>query len=81
MSSALDRLKNLTNKISSYETTRKENYQILQELYEKLGINEKVETFACFLTNKEFPIRNISDHGFSAESTQTFVKLVIQSFD
>ncbi|MEK6659075.1 MAG: hypothetical protein AABY36_05280 [Campylobacterota bacterium] len=45
MSSALDRLKNLTNKISSYERARKDNLAILQNLYNELGINQKVEEF------------------------------------
>ena len=42
MSSALDRLKNLTNKISSYELARKNNLKILQELYKEVGIDKKV---------------------------------------
>ncbi len=46
MSSALDRLKNLTNKISSYETARKDNLQILEKLYLKIGIDKKVENFS-----------------------------------
>ncbi len=46
MSSALDRLKNLTNKISSYETARKENLKILEDLYTKTGIDKKVENFS-----------------------------------
>jgi len=45
MSSALDRLKNLTNKISSYELARKENMTILKELYKEVGIDKKVENF------------------------------------
>lgn len=45
MSSALDRLKNLTNKISSYETARKENLTRLRELYSEVGVNKKVENF------------------------------------
>jgi hypothetical protein len=45
MSSALDRLKNLTNKISSYETARKENLKILENLYSKIGIDKKVDNF------------------------------------
>ena len=45
MSSALDRLKNLTNKISSYERTRKDNLVLLEVLYNELGINQKVEEF------------------------------------
>jgi len=45
MSSALDRLKNLTNKISSYELARKDNITILKELYTEVGIDKKVENF------------------------------------
>lgn len=45
MSSALDRLKSITNKISSYERARKENLVILKNLYTELCINEKVEGF------------------------------------
>jgi hypothetical protein len=50
MNSALDRLKNLTNKISGYEITRKENLKILEGLFYKIGIDKKIENFdALFL--------------------------------
>ena len=45
MSSALDRLKKLSNKISSYETARKENIVVLRKLYTEIGIDEKVQDF------------------------------------
>lgn len=45
MSSALDRLKNLTNKLSSYELARKENIKILEKLFSEIGIDKKLETF------------------------------------
>ncbi|MDF1874319.1 hypothetical protein JHD48_01070 [Sulfurimonas sp. SAG-AH-194-I05] len=45
MSSALDRLKNLTNQISSYELARKENMKLLEKLFISLNIGEKVESF------------------------------------
>ncbi|CAI6164727.1 MAG: hypothetical protein SPLUMA2_SPLUMAMAG2_01206 [uncultured Sulfurimonas sp.] len=45
MSSALDRLKNLTNKISSYELTRKNNMTQLRELFVTIGIDKKIDTF------------------------------------
>lgn len=45
MSSALDRLKNLTNKISGYEITRKENLKNLKELFYSIGIDKKVNSF------------------------------------
>ena len=46
MSSALDRLKNLTNKISSYETARKENLKKLNELFLELSFDSKVDEFS-----------------------------------
>ena len=45
MSSALDRLKTLTNKISSYEMARKENILVLRAIYKEIGINKKVDIF------------------------------------
>ena len=45
MSSALDRLKNLTKKISSYELARKQNMNLLKSLYSEVGIDKKVENF------------------------------------
>lgn len=46
MSSALDRLKDLTSKITSYKTARKDNLKILQELFISLHIDEKVASFS-----------------------------------
>lgn len=46
MSSALDRLKNLTSKISSYEMARKENLKLLEDLYNRLDIDKKVGDFS-----------------------------------
>jgi len=65
MSSALDRLKNLTKQISSYEVARKENIFILKKLYEKLGINQKVETFEELF---EFKAINLSGASLLAEN-------------
>ena len=45
MSSALDRLKNLTNKISSYELERKENLKKLENLFDTLALSTKVPEF------------------------------------
>ena len=45
MSSALDRLKNLTAQISSYELERKNNLKSLEVLYGSLGIETKVPLF------------------------------------
>ena len=60
MSSALDRLKNLTNKISSYERTRKDNLVTLEELYNNLGINQKVEEFSELFNYKAINLSGAS---------------------
>lgn len=60
MSSALDRLKNLTAKISSYELSRKENLKALETLYEKLHVNQKVSTFQELFDFKAINLSGIS---------------------
>jgi hypothetical protein len=65
MSSALDRLKNLTNKISSYEMARKENLKILKKLFVKLEIDKKVGEF---LELFEFKAINLSGASLLNES-------------
>jgi len=65
MSSALDRLKNLTTKIASYETQRKENLKILEKLYEEIGIDEKVGDFVNLF---EFKAINLSGASLLSEN-------------
>lgn len=65
MSSALDRLKNLTNKISSYETARKENLKILENLYKNIQIDKKVENFSDLF---DFKAINLSGASLLSES-------------
>ncbi len=60
MSSALDRLKDLTAKISSYELARKENMQLLRQLYETLDINEKVPAFDELFAFKAINLSGLS---------------------
>ena len=60
MSSALDRLKNLTNKISSYETARKDNLIILKNLFAEIGIEEKVEDFTELFHFKAINLSGVS---------------------
>jgi len=60
MSSALDRLKNLTNKISSYETARKENLKILKKLYTQTGIDKKVDDFSDLFNFKAINLSGAS---------------------
>jgi hypothetical protein len=59
-SSALQRLKELTSKISSYELTRKENRARLQKLYESLGLEEKVHDFEKLFSYKAINLSAIS---------------------
>src|SRR3989338_175746 len=65
MSSALDRLKTLTNKISSYERARKDNLVLLQNLYNELNINQKVEEFSELFNYKAI---NLSGASLLSES-------------
>lgn len=63
MSSALDRLKNLTAQISSYELERKSNLKRLDELYQKLKIDEKISTI-----DELFDLKAINLSGVSLDS-------------
>jgi len=63
MSSALDRLKNLTNKISSYERVRKDNLIILEKLFYEINIDKKVEKF-----NDIFEFKALNLSGASLQS-------------
>lgn len=65
MSSALDRLKNLTNKISSYERARKDNLKILEELYKEIKIDEKVDNFTQLF---DFKAINLSGASLVSEN-------------
>ena len=60
MSSPLDRLKNLTAQISSYELERKSNLKSLEELYLKLGINTKVGEFDALFEFKAINLSGLS---------------------
>jgi len=60
MSSALERLKNLTNKISSYELARKENIQRLKELYCEVGIDKKVQSMEELFAFKAINLSGVS---------------------
>jgi len=65
MSAALDRLKSLTNKISSYERVRKENMKILEELFYEINIDKKVENFIDIF---EFKALNLSGASLAMEN-------------
>ncbi|MEA3374197.1 MAG: hypothetical protein U9Q62_10990 [Campylobacterota bacterium] len=65
MSSALDRLKNLTAKISSYELSRKENMKVLKALFETLHIDNKVTEFHDLF---DFKAINLSGMSLAADT-------------
>ncbi len=65
VSSALDRLKNLSAQISSYELERKDNLKRLETLYGSLGIDGKVAFFHDLF---EFKAINLSGISLSEES-------------
>jgi len=60
MSNALEKLKQLTSKISSYELTRKENFQRLQELFFLLKLEEKVSRFEDIFEYKAINLSAVS---------------------
>ena len=83
MSSALERLKDLTTKISSYELARKENLKRLESLYAKLHIDEKVADFAALY---DFKAINLSGISLDANTLGTikekrYVQIIAISYD
>ncbi|MBU0633155.1 hypothetical protein KKA17_10980 [bacterium] len=83
MSSALDRLKNLTSKISGYEVARKENLKFLQELFSTLHINEKIDNFSDIF---EFKAINLSGVSLKSEEVgeikeRKYLQILAISYD
>jgi len=60
VSTALERLKALTSKISSYELARKENLRQLSGLFESLQLQEKVGDFQDLFEFKAINLSGIS---------------------
>jgi len=83
LSSALDRLKNLTAKISSYELARKENIVELDLLFNKLGINKKVSDLDALFLYKAINITGISLHADSLAQIQEgkYIQIIAISYD
>lgn len=83
MSSALDRLKALTSKISSFETARKENMKTLNELYSFLKIDEKIPEFTSLFEYKAMNLTGLSlqveDLGVIKENR--YVQIICISYD
>ncbi len=83
MSSALDRLKHLTAKITSYELARKENLKALEALYEKLHINEKVATFQDLFAFKAMNLSGLSlqSENLGAIKEKKYVQIIAITYD
>ncbi len=83
MSSALDRLKSLTAKITSYELSRKENLKALEHLYESLNINDKVASFEDLFYFKAINLSGISLHreDLGAVKEKRYVQIIAIIYD
>jgi len=83
MSSALERLKNLTNKISNYETTRKQNVKILKDLFQELGIDKKVEKFEDLFGFKAVNLSGVSlsDENLGEIKKGRYLQVLAISYD
>jgi len=83
LSSALDRLKNLTAKISSYEVARKENMAALESLYRELGIDEKVPDFTDLFDYKAMNLAGISlsDESLGTPHEGKYVQIIAITYD
>lgn len=83
MSSALDRLRHLTNKISSYETARKQNLKILQDLFKELGIDKKVGKFEDLFDFKAVNLSGVSlsDENLGEIKKGRYLQILAISYD
>lgn len=83
MSSALDRLKQLTNKISSFETARKENMQTLKELYTRLKIDEKIPHFESLFEYKAMNVTGLSlqAEDLGAIKENRYIQIICITYD
>jgi len=83
VSSALDRLKNLTAQISSYELERKSNLKSLEELYLKLGINTKVGEFDALFEFKAINLSGLSlaDEDLGAIKEGKYAQIIAIIYD
>jgi hypothetical protein len=83
VSSALDRLKNLTAQISSYELERKSNLKTLEDLYAKLGIDSKVERFEDLFEYKAINLSglSLSDEDLGAIKEGKYAQIIAIIYD
>jgi len=78
VSSALDRLKDLTSKISSYELSRKQNMKKLEKLYHSLHVDEKVYDFLELFEFKAINLSGISlnEENFGEVQEKKYVQII-----
>jgi hypothetical protein len=83
VSSALDRLKNLTAQISSYELERKSNLKTLEELYRKLGIDTKVGEYERLFEFKAINLSGVSlgDEDLGSIKEGKYVQIIAIIYD
>ena len=83
MSSAVDRLKNLTSKISGYEMTRKENLKLLEELYKSLHVNQKIDDFSDLFHFKAINLSGVSlkDENLGEIKKGKYLQILAISYD
>jgi len=83
VSSALDRLKNLTAKISSYELARKENIKLLRTLFTRLHIDAKVHNFDDLFAFKAINLSGLSLNfeELGAVKEGKYVQIIAISYD
>ncbi len=83
MSSALDRLKDLTAKISSYELSRKENLLKLEKLYLSLHVSDKVDSFSELFEFKAINLSGIAlvPENLGAIQKGKYIQIIAISYD
>jgi len=83
MSSALDRLKALTNKITSFEGSRKDNLIKLKDLYARLKIDEKIPIFEDLFEYKAMNVTGLSlqAQDLGAIKENRYVQIICISYD
>lgn len=83
MDSALSRLKNLTNKISSYELARKNNIELLKNLFFELKIDEKVAFFEELFLFKAINLSgaSLNNENLGAIQKGKYLQILAISYD
>jgi len=83
VSSALDRLKHLTARMTSYELSRKENVKALEALYDKLLISDKVAAFEDLFAFKAMNLSGISlnSESLGAIKEKKYVQIIAITYD